>query len=983
MLVTAKRQVSDAVPPKQFLLPTEREFYGAYDWCLNPLPTVLEAIDYLRGEIDRIRVVPHDWRADEVATNIFLLSCALLNTVDEYLRGRTLQMPRQAAATSFGRGARWTTDRIVQTLRRRSLAPVRRWREDWQASLEEFLASVVAGEPSDPASFETASGLAMLLQLPLPADLEAEHIGVPSAFRRLDLTHFDVLALGQRFVERFPNRSQPILVLGLRTSGSYLAPILQAFLKAEGHMTVASLTVQPDKGSGCWEHKELRRYAQRGHMVLILDDPPHTAGTILRALGMVRRAGFGADKIRVLAPTHPARRNWSKSLPDDLVVSLQPDQWHKRRLLDPAAVESRLAEYFEMQNFVDIRVVASSYADELNARLQSRSDDQRSTRLKRIYEVRLKTPGGQTQTRYVLAKSVGWGWLGYHAFLAGQRLSSFVPPILGLRDGILYAEWLPHPRLQDVHIAVDDHNSREARIDRSASYVAARVRYLGLGAGPTSRKGLQRDENGLRLLQKVLSRAYGRTVTDTLMQPRLERRLCEQPCPFPTLIDGKMGRGEWIAGSRGLLKTDYEHHGMGKSELNVVDPAYDLAETILTLALSPEEESRLIRRYVEQSQDSGVKQRLFMNKLLAGFWAIETAQGHLFGNPLVADRQQEFHRQFMSAWDFLTVHTARYCGSFCRPPPALRWRSPLVALDVDGVLDRRLFGFPCTSAAGIEALSLLNTHGFSVALNTARSAAELKDYCQAYHLAGGVAEHGSYLWDAVDQRERILINPEAMVQLDELRSHLRLMPGVFLDDRHQYSIRAFTYQEKPRTLISSLLMSALSFGIGGAATAPIPTLVMHHLMKSLNLDRLSFHHTTIDTTIVAKDVDKGTGLSVLRDWILRPDAETIAVGDSQGDLPMFRAATYSFAPANIDCVCEARLLGCQIVRHAYQRGLLEIVRSLVHPHGGACERCAEEKNLPPGAPTLFMELLQAADDSRTRNLLRGLFDPAVFKIFVR
>jgi len=27
-------------------------------------------------------------------------------------------------------------------------------------------------------------------------------------------------------------------------------------------------------------------------------------------------------------------------------------------------------------------------------------------------------------------KSVGWGWLGYHAFLAGRRLSEFVPPIL-------------------------------------------------------------------------------------------------------------------------------------------------------------------------------------------------------------------------------------------------------------------------------------------------------------------------------------------------------------------------------------------------------------------------------------------------------------------------------------------------------------------------------------------------------------------------
>ena len=64
---------------------------------------------------------------------------------------------------------------------------------------------------------------------------------------------------------------------------------------------------------------------------------------------------------------------------------------------------------------------------------------------------------------------------------------------------------------------------------------------------------------------------------------------------------------------------------------------------------------------------------------------------------------------------------------------------------------------------------------------------------------------------------------------------------------------------------------------------------MHHLMTALGLDRLSFHHTMIDTTIVAKDLDKGTGLSALRDWVMGPDAETIAIGDSEADLPMFCA----------------------------------------------------------------------------------------------
>ena len=249
-------------------------------------------------------------------------------------------------------------------------------------------------------------------------------------------------------------------------------------------------------------------------------------------------------------------------------------------------------------------------------------------------------------------------------------------------------EWFPQPSLDQ-----DGYAEREERIETSASYTAARVRCLNLGTNPLPGKRLHRHQDGLRLLEKVLSKAYGQFVTDTLMRPRLQLRLGQQPCPFPTLIDGKMERAEWIIGPHGLLKTDYEHHGMGKAELNLMDPAYDLAETILNLTLSPEEESRLIRRYIEGSGDASVEQRLFMNKLLAGLWAMDSAQEHLFDKSQAAHRQQEIHERFLSARNFLTVHAARLCGSHCRPPHELRWRPPLLALDIDGVLDRRLFGF--------------------------------------------------------------------------------------------------------------------------------------------------------------------------------------------------------------------------------------------------------------------------------------------------
>ena len=967
------------VTPDRCFLQAELDFYEAYNWCLNPYPTVGEACGYLRGEIQRFDNVPSGWQAKEVATNIFLLSCALLNSVEEYLRGPTLRLPRQVASLRLGRGARWTTEAVAGLLRRRQRAQVRRWRDDWKAVLRAFLSIMFVEKNFNAVALaKAAEALGQQLQTPLPRDLESEHIGVPSPFGRLDLTHLDVLALGREYVTRFPDRSQPILLLGLRTSGSYFAPLLEVYFEGEGYHKVTSLTVQAQKGPGRAERKELARCASQNYVAVIVDDPPHTAGTILRALDVARRAGFGRGEVKILAPTHAARRNWSKSLPDDLVVSLAPEQWHMKQLLGQAVAEQRLAEYFRNRGFRSVSLINSNRVEAFNNQLQTLSGGGRGTRLKQIYEVQLEALSGHKETRYVIAKSVGWGWLGYHALLAGRRLSGLVPPILGLRDGILYSEWIPQLSMDQ-----QEKMHRQDVVRTTAAYVAARVRSLGLVSTPISGKGLKRDCNGVRLLAKVLSRANGRFGADTLTRPRLERRLSQEPCPFPTLIDGRMDRAKWIQGSLGSLKTDYEHHGLGKAELNVIDPAYDLADTIRDRALTPEEESELIQRYVRETGDAIADHRLFVNKLLSGLWAMESAQHHLFTSSRSYDRQQEHHQRYMGAWHFLTVHTARFCAGHFLPQSALQWKAPLVALDIDGVVDRRLFGFPCTTAAGMEALALLNSHGFSVALNTARSVDEVKDYCQAYSLSGGVAELGSYLWDAVAQRGRPLIGNNAIRQLAKLRNTLQMVPGVFLDDRHQYSIRAFVYQDKAHGMLPSLLNAVRSLNVGDGVPTPLPTPMMHHLMATLELDCLSFHHTRMDTTIVAKDIDKGVGLMALRDWVMEPDAETIAVGDSEMDLAMFRAATRSFAPAHIDCARKAKLLGCQIAQKPYQRGLLEIVRSLVHPDGKRCERCGNVTSMLRERSSLFLELLQNADHTPITKLIGALVDPATFRILLQ
>jgi hydroxymethylpyrimidine pyrophosphatase-like HAD family hydrolase len=275
------------------------------------------------------------------------------------------------------------------------------------------------------------------------------------------------------------------------------------------------------------------------------------------------------------------------------------------------------------------------------------------------------------------------------------------------------------------------------------------------------------------------------------------------------------------------------------------------------------------------------------------------------------------------------------------------------------VLDRRIFGFPTTTAAGIRALQLLHAHGLAVAVNSARSAREIKEYCSAYGFVGGVAEYGSYVFDAVANKDCNLVSTEALAQLDELRRALRQIPGVFLNDGYQYSIRAYTYERN--------------------GMVPLPTTLLPTLMARFHFDRLRWHQTTIDTTIVAKDVDKGRGLKALLAWAGRPDLETVAVGDSEPDFAMFRVASRSFAPAHISQQRFVRALGCRIARYPYQLGLLAIVRSLIHSREGSCQLCLPSKLERGPHDDLFLDLLAAADRNPVHLMLRALLHPAALR----
>jgi hydroxymethylpyrimidine pyrophosphatase-like HAD family hydrolase len=939
---------TDASPG--LFLAEESRFYADYPWCINASPSLEDIIVNAREELSRCNMFQLAWCAAERLTNVFLLCCAISDIVDDWILGERYDFSKARLIPLGGVAIRPLEIGIgmaasVGARRRKRLEL---WRDDWETALETFLRGMVLATVDAGA----VGGLKDLLQTDFPPDLLGRRCRIPAAFRSQDLCSFDILSLAEKFASMHPDTSRPVLALGCRTAGSYFAPLLCAYLKTLGFRDVSCVTVRPKKGLSTRERAKIAAITSKRGLVVMVDEPVNTGNTLTKLVQQMRNLGIDAGHLCGLFPVHPNRTDWNEgheSAPysDMEIINLAPEEWYKPGLLSPARVSVILAAYYAPRG---LRVESVAETEHLNTRLDCLSDRKFHDRLKRVFQVQVRDNLGVARTRYVLAKSVGWGWLSYNAFLCGERLAGFVTPVLGLRDGILYSEWVSDAGQPE---------SGYSDVQRAAEYVAARVQTLRMEEDPSPSLAASGQHRASDELVGILSRAYGWKMACVLARPRLLKELLRTTCPVPTLIDGRMRPLEWVRANSSLLKSDFEHHGQGKTELGITDPAYDLADMILSWRLTKLEERELLNTYTEISGDSIGAERLLLNKLLAGNSLMSRALDNL-KDPRLLARHEEFSRDYLNAFDSLTEHTTEYCASFCKLPERPAWCSPLVMLDIDGVVDKTIFGFPTNTAAGIQSLSLLHAHGFAIAFNSARSLAQMKKYCEAYGAAGAVAEYGAVVWDALTGNERVLVNEESIDELERVRRALRSIPGVFLNDAYMYSIRAFVYQRE--------------------TTVPLPTVTAQNVLAAANVKHLRLHQTFTDTTIVAGGTDKGRGLRALLALSGNPDIATIAIGDSAPDLPMFRAASRSFAPSHISCRTAAELIGCRVAARPYQPGVLESVRKIIHP-GANCPKCRSVEQDLNNRTELFPRLLAQADRSRVTQLIRVMLDPYAIKAF--
>src|SRR5438874_12619735 len=84
----------DPLPPA--LLPAEAEFYSGYLWCLNPFLTIRELVGHLTVELHKLDRPLESHQRSEVLSNVFLFSCAITDTIDDYLLGDTYDFSKVA-----------------------------------------------------------------------------------------------------------------------------------------------------------------------------------------------------------------------------------------------------------------------------------------------------------------------------------------------------------------------------------------------------------------------------------------------------------------------------------------------------------------------------------------------------------------------------------------------------------------------------------------------------------------------------------------------------------------------------------------------------------------------------------------------------------------------------------------------------------------------------------------------------------------------
>lgn len=875
-----------------------------------------EVAGYLVGRLDA-----------GAALDAYLLAAGAAQIVEDHLHRDVVSTRRTADYLSRQGGGVWRSAAGAlhafatagEAARRLPAADrrARAWLRHIAELRDQLAPHVIEDRPLDPRERGELAARAYLLLAriaALPNALRADVLRLPACFRSFDQRPADMVELARCFARARAARDRPVLVLGVRTSGGYLAPLVAAALAAAGFADVAAATVRPGYPLHRDERAVLRDVVRRGGDVAVVDDPPATGRSLDAVVSELRRYGIPASSITLLLPLFGRRP--PRMLRRHRHLTLPFERWAVHAQLTPAAVGDAMAE---LTGRPVVRVEC------LSDRALLASTPTRGS-LSALFRVDMA--GSEVESRMVLVRGAGLGYLGRHALAVTRAVRDHMPEVYGFRDGLLYRAWLPEERRLDGAEAMQG-GARPDWTEQIAGYVADRAAAMPAVADRSLR--LTGQQPVWEVASMCLAGAFGRLglALRPLLLDGVARRLTAVTAP--SVVDGNTRVREWFVDpgdDTRLRKIDADVRDFSNQELTCYDPVFDLAgldpggrDDVLASA---------VRARYEARTGSRVDDERWLLYELVHLWD-RARTGRL--------SEQEARRASSRA-------VQRYLAARYLDEATATGDGPLVAVDLDGVLESSPLGFSSTTPAGAVALRSLARHGYRPVLVTGRSLDEVRERCATYRLAGGAAEYGAVAYDHIRGTEVELLTRKDRAHLGRLREVLRATRGVCVDDDYAYAVRAFRLDGagRRRGLDAGVVAAALTH-VDGAER------------------RIRAVPGDAQTDFVAAHVDKGAGLgqlAVLLGGTAGPAPVALAVGDTAADLPMLALARLACAPANADP--ELRSAGVRLLGEPYQAGFAAAVSLLLGHAPGSCPTCRPHD---PAAPArLLLSVLGAQEAGR-------------------
>jgi hydroxymethylpyrimidine pyrophosphatase-like HAD family hydrolase len=707
-------------------------------------------------------------------------------------------------------------------------------------------------------------------------------------------------------MERWPDRNRPVLVLGIRTSGSYLAPLAASCLRIAGQRGVKWMTMRPGRRWLPYERTMLQLALDEGALVLILDDPPNTGSTLKAAAQSMSAFGFPRESIAVLMQAYPSTvlGSWVDRYP---TVRLHWDRWHVQDLLQPEAIKASLT-----------RLLGGEAAVEWVRPHPAHLRHGGRGHVAALFDVELKIDGGESERRLVYVKGVGLGYLGAHALAVSEPLRRFLPTVYGLSDGLLFREWLPETDRLDPSLSLTE-PMREL-----VAYVHERA--VALPVPEDTTRWLKDRLSLRRWVGRFLAQPFGRLqfLVWPLMEAVAQQLLLVS---HPSVVDGATGVKSWFydrseEGGQ-LRKIGFADHAFSGLDMFCYDPVFDLAG-IAAGSDAPAFDVALRTVYSELSHQRVDPERWLIYQLahlLEYSWTWNLSDPEL---------ERRLSRRFQSYFADLWLADL--------PPDAAS--TGLCAIDLDGVLEATPLGVSSLSIESVRALRALRRHGYRPVIASGRSIEEVRDRCLAYRLSGGVAEYGAAVYVTEGDRVTSLLTDAEVEILAALRARL-VDHGLRSDPAYRLAVRAYRIDE-----------SGSRRGLRHEQIAG--------LLSRRELSGVRAIEGEAQTDFMVSRVDKGVGMAVLGEELGAPRVHgrwlSLAVGDTGSDLSFLRQAQLAFAPANADAV--VRNAGVRVSRRFCQAGFEEAVSRLLGHGPGRCARCREPR-LDPRSRMLLTVLSTA------------------------